>query len=179
MSLAAIDQSAMLGGLRFHYREWPNSGAQALVLLHGFTGHARSWDSFAGAMQPKYHVYALDQRGHGDSEWAPDGDYGLDAFAGDVIEVARHLGNPVLVGASEGAALLEPLARTLAKMERFKDATGMFQRIAAAYPGSETAEAAKKESLVISGLENKPEKGANAKDKNGKDAKEAPKDSKK
>ena len=42
-----IDQTAMLGGLRFHYREWPNPGAQALVLLHGFTGHARSWESFA------------------------------------------------------------------------------------------------------------------------------------
>jgi pimeloyl-ACP methyl ester carboxylesterase len=37
VSHAAIDQSAMLGGLRFHYREWPNPGAQALVLLHGFT----------------------------------------------------------------------------------------------------------------------------------------------
>ena len=67
MNHAALDQSAMLGGLRFHYREWPNPGAQALVLLHGFTGHARSWDSFAEAMQSKYHVYALDQRGHGDS----------------------------------------------------------------------------------------------------------------
>lgn len=92
-----------------------------------------------------------------------------------------YLHVPVFFGSQAALVPLAELqaARTLAKMERFKDATGMFQRIAAAYPGSETAEAAKKESLVISGLENKPEKGANAKDKNGKDAKEAPKDSKK
>lgn len=51
-----IDQSALLGGLRFHYREWPNPGAQALIVLHGVTGHARSWDSFASAMRASYHV---------------------------------------------------------------------------------------------------------------------------
>ena len=62
-------------------------------------------------------------------------------------------------------------ARSLVKMERFKDASGMFQRIAAAYPGSEVAETAKKESVVISGLDNKAEKSA----KGGKDAKESKK----
>lgn len=91
MSLPApIDQSAMLGGLRFHYREWPNPGAQALVLLHGFTGHARTWDSFAAAMQAGYHVYALDQRGHGDSAWAED--YSVEAMVGDMDRFVRALG---------------------------------------------------------------------------------------
>lgn len=90
MSQNVLDQSAMLGGLRFHYREWPNPGAQALVLLHGFTGHARSWDSFAAAMQPAYHVYALDQRGHGDSAWADD--YSAEAMVEDVRRFASALG---------------------------------------------------------------------------------------
>ncbi|NJD63822.1 MAG: alpha/beta hydrolase [Chloroflexi bacterium] len=85
-----IDQPAMLGGLRFHYREWPNPGAQALVLLHGFTGHARTWDSFAAAMQAGYHVYALDQRGHGDSAWAEE--YSVDAMVADVDRFVRALG---------------------------------------------------------------------------------------
>lgn len=84
------DQSAMLGGLRFHYREWPSPGAQTLVLLHGFTGHARSWDSFAAAMQADYHVYALDQRGHGDSAWSDD--YTIDAMVADVDRFVRALG---------------------------------------------------------------------------------------
>lgn len=85
-----IDQSALLGGPRFHYREWPNPGAQALVLLHGFTGHARTWDSFAAAMQEGYHVYALDQRGHGDSSWTED--YSVDAMVADMDRFARALG---------------------------------------------------------------------------------------
>lgn len=102
MSLAAIDQSAMLGRLRFHYREWPNPGAQALVLLHGFTGHARSWDSFACAMQPNYHVYALDQRGHGDSAWTDD--YSAGAMVEDVQNWVTALGLKqfVLLGLSMG-----------------------------------------------------------------------------
>lgn len=102
MSLPALDQSAMLGGLRFHYREWPNPGAQALVLLHGFTGHARSWDSFACAMQSKYHVYAIDQRGHGDSDWSDD--YSADAMVEDTQKWATALGLKqfVLLGLSMG-----------------------------------------------------------------------------
>jgi len=91
MSKANVfDRSAMLGGLRFHYREWPNPGAQALVLLHGFTGHAHSWDAFAEAMQPRYHVYALDQRGHGDSAWTDD--YSADAMVEDVQRFVTALG---------------------------------------------------------------------------------------
>ncbi|MBK7126584.1 MAG: alpha/beta fold hydrolase [Dehalococcoidia bacterium] len=97
-----IDQTAMLGGLRFHYREWPNPGAQALVLLHGFTGHARSWESFALAMQTKYHVYALDQRGHGDSAWAED--YSATAMVEDAQRLVTALGLKrfVLLGLSMG-----------------------------------------------------------------------------
>jgi alpha-beta hydrolase superfamily lysophospholipase len=49
---AVTDHVITLNGLRFHYRDWPSAraGAQDLVLLHGFTGHARSWDAFAQAM---------------------------------------------------------------------------------------------------------------------------------
>ena len=42
-----IDELIEMRGLRFHYRDWRSRrmGAPTLVLLHGFTGHARSWDS--------------------------------------------------------------------------------------------------------------------------------------
>src|SRR5262249_47672109 len=44
-----------------------------------------------------------DLRGHGDSDWAADGDYSLDAFSGDVLAVATALERPpALVGASLG-----------------------------------------------------------------------------
>jgi non-heme chloroperoxidase len=45
----------------------------------------------------------VDQRGHGESDWAADGDYGIGAYARDVRAVAGQLGRPVaLVGASLG-----------------------------------------------------------------------------
>ncbi|MBI5949150.1 MAG: alpha/beta hydrolase [Chloroflexi bacterium] len=84
------DELVELGGIRFHYRDWPNAGAPALVLLHGFTGHARSWDGFAAALQPHYRVLALDQRGHGESGWTTD--YSRDAMVADVDAFVRALG---------------------------------------------------------------------------------------
>jgi len=88
--------------LRFHYRDWEHPGATALVLLHGFTGHARSWDSFARAMQAKYRVLALDQRGHGESGWATD--YTAERMVEDVDAFVRglNLGRFVLLGLSMG-----------------------------------------------------------------------------
>jgi pimeloyl-ACP methyl ester carboxylesterase len=66
------DRTVKLGGLNFHYRDWEHDGAQVLLLLHGFSSHARSWDTFALAMQDGYRVLALDQRGHGETDWATD-----------------------------------------------------------------------------------------------------------
>jgi pimeloyl-ACP methyl ester carboxylesterase len=66
------DRCAILRGQRFHYREWGHGAAPPLVLLHGFLAHARSWDGVARALRAQYRVLALDQRGHGESEWASD-----------------------------------------------------------------------------------------------------------
>jgi pimeloyl-ACP methyl ester carboxylesterase len=84
------DKAITLNGLRFHYRDWGNEGAQALVLLHGFTGHARSWDTFAAAMQGSFRVLALDQRGHGESEWAQD--YRPERMVEDIDAFVQALG---------------------------------------------------------------------------------------
>src|SRR5207248_2402848 len=59
-----------LNGLRFHYLEWGNHAAPPLLLLHGFTGHARQWEYVAGELRADFRVLALDQRGHGDSDRA-------------------------------------------------------------------------------------------------------------
>jgi pimeloyl-ACP methyl ester carboxylesterase len=84
------DEYAELNGLRLHYRDWGDPAAPPLLLLHGFTGHARSWDSFAGVMAAKYRVLALDQRGHGESAWADD--YSADAMVSDVAAFVGALG---------------------------------------------------------------------------------------
>ncbi len=64
------DEYITLNGARFHYCDWQNDGAPTLVILHGFAGCARAFDPFAREMQKQYRVVALDQRGHGETDWA-------------------------------------------------------------------------------------------------------------
>src|SRR5882757_10873228 len=78
----------------------------AVILLHGGGQTRHSW---AGTMRELlaqgYHVINLDARGHGNSDWAKDGDYGLKALAADLRAVIGTLSSkPVLVGASMGGA---------------------------------------------------------------------------
>ncbi|SEH68409.1 Pimeloyl-ACP methyl ester carboxylesterase [Mycolicibacterium rutilum] len=75
-----------------------------VVLLHGGGQTRHSWGSTAADLGAKnWYAVTVDLRGHGDSTWSPDGYYGLDRFAGDVIQVADYLGGPpVYVGASLG-----------------------------------------------------------------------------
>ncbi len=97
-----VSKNATINGIRLHYLDWGNEGAQTLLLLHGFTGHARSWDAFSRAAAPDFHVLALDQRGHGDSAWTDD--YGTAAMVADVDAFQRQLGLKrfVLLGLSMG-----------------------------------------------------------------------------
>jgi pimeloyl-ACP methyl ester carboxylesterase len=87
------DELIEMRGLRFHFRDWPSkrSDALSLVVLHAFTGHARSWDNFAEAMTDRYRVLALDQRGHGETEWAAVAQYGVDDMADDLKSFVRAL----------------------------------------------------------------------------------------
>ena len=75
-------------------------------MLHGITGHARTWDDEARLLAARYRVLALDQRGHGDSDPAPDADYSDAALLGDLEAfVGRARPRPVsLVGAVARAA---------------------------------------------------------------------------
>ena len=75
-----------------------------MVLLHGGGQTRYAWGSTARVLAERgWHVYRVDLRGHGESDWPDDGDYGPEAFAGDVYEIARALPEPpVLVGASLG-----------------------------------------------------------------------------
>jgi len=79
-------------------------GDPPFVLLHGGGQTRHSWGTTLGAVADRgWHAYAVDLRGHGESDWAPDGDYTLDAFAGDVLEISDAFDTPpVLVGASLG-----------------------------------------------------------------------------
>jgi pimeloyl-ACP methyl ester carboxylesterase len=98
------DRTVVLHGRRFHYTEWGQASARPLVLLHGVTGHARTWDDEAGLLAERYRPLALDQRGHGDSEPVPDGDYSDAALLGDLVAFVDtlHLERLTLVALSLG-----------------------------------------------------------------------------
>jgi len=74
------------------------------VLLHGGGQTRHAWGTTLSVLaQAGWRAFTVDLRGHGESEWAPGGDYSLDAFSGDVLALAASLGRPpVLVGASLG-----------------------------------------------------------------------------
>jgi pimeloyl-ACP methyl ester carboxylesterase len=88
------DELIEMRGLRFYYRDWASSrrDAPTLLLLHGYTGHARSWDHFAAAMTDRYRVLALDQRGHGQTDWAPPDRYDTSEMITDVEAFVAALG---------------------------------------------------------------------------------------
>lgn len=90
-----------LGGLNFHYTDW-GGGGPPLVMLHGLSGHARTWDHTAAALSGRYRVLALDQRGHGDTSWASQ--YGFAPMAGDLLAFldALDLREIALMGLSMG-----------------------------------------------------------------------------
>jgi pimeloyl-ACP methyl ester carboxylesterase len=69
---AVRDETVTLDGLRFHYRDWGDPRAPAVVLLHAYLQHARTWDTVAKGLADRFRVLALDQRGLGESQWATD-----------------------------------------------------------------------------------------------------------
>ena len=96
------DKFIQIDNLSFHYLDWGNTDAIPIVLLHGLCANAHYWDFFARNMANEYHLLAVDQRGHGDSDWA--GNYGprdyvldLEAFV-DSLKLSGF----VLIGHSMG-----------------------------------------------------------------------------
>ena len=97
-------------GLKLHYYEWPGPGPN-LVLLHPSSGYGRMWEWTVDHLPARFHVYALDQRGHGDSS-RPDGDYSAEEYAEDLRLFFRQLGigRAVLAGQSLGGRVAQVFA---------------------------------------------------------------------
>jgi lipase len=66
--------------------EWGDEGLPALVCLHGVTSHGRHFRPLAERLADRFHVVALDLRGHGDSTWEPP--WHLEQHVADVLEAA-------------------------------------------------------------------------------------------
>ena len=94
-----------IGGLRFRYLDWGNNGRHPILFLHGGALTAHTWDLCCLALRDEFHCLALDQRGHGDTDWAPDADYSIAAQREDVRGFVDKLGLDrfILAGMSMGA----------------------------------------------------------------------------
>lgn len=89
--------------------EWNRgSGTSAdrptILMLHGGGQNRFSWKNTGQVLADEgFHVVALDSRGHGDSDRAPDADYDVETLTADVMHVLDAIGRPVmLIGASMG-----------------------------------------------------------------------------
>ena len=78
-----------------------------IVFLHGGGQTRQSWKTGAESMAAAgYDVVSLDLRGHGQSSWALDGDYGLSAYISDLQAVLAQIRpKPILIGASLGGLI--------------------------------------------------------------------------
>ena len=97
-------KSVQVNNMNFSYLEWGNPSNPVMVLLHGFAQQSHSWDFVALSFADRYRIIALDQRGHGDSDWASDGDYTPETQQKDIEAVVDKLGLEefVLMGLSMG-----------------------------------------------------------------------------
>ncbi|MEO8538093.1 MAG: alpha/beta hydrolase [bacterium] len=99
-----LERTAAVGDLNLSYQEWGNHEAQPIIMLHGFGVSGHMFDEFADRMQDRYRLLALDQRGHGDSDWSDAGDYSRRAFVEDLEGFRKALGIEkfILIGHSMG-----------------------------------------------------------------------------
>lgn len=80
------------------------AGLPRMLLIHGFADGGFVWDAFISCLAGRYSGITLDLRGHGDSAWDPQGSYGSEIHAVDVLGMldATSFGG-VIIGHSLGA----------------------------------------------------------------------------
>jgi pimeloyl-ACP methyl ester carboxylesterase len=107
-----MERFVTANGLRIHILEWGEPGAQPLILLHGIGRVAHTFDHLAPHFSKRFHVIAVDMRGHGDSAWDPKGGYLVEDYVSDIVSLAAQLSlrNIVLWGNSTGGRVAQVFA---------------------------------------------------------------------
>ena len=116
------DHQVIIGAMRLHYLDWGGPGTKdtPILFLHGGGLTAHTWDFVAVRLRERYRCVALDQRGHGDSEWSPVVDYRIAAHVGDIEGFIDAMGlqRPILVGQSMGG--LNSIAYATRRSDRIR-----------------------------------------------------------
>jgi pimeloyl-ACP methyl ester carboxylesterase len=94
-------------GLRHHLLARGAPGSPVVLMIHGLAGQAHTFDGIANLLAARYHVYCLDVRGRGESEWGPPDQYNIDTYVEDLEAVRQALGLQrfALVGTSMGGLI--------------------------------------------------------------------------
>lgn len=90
--------------LKLQFWDWGTEGKPTMILVHGGLDHARNWDWVARALRDDFHVYAIDLRGHGNSQHAPGALYTIAEHVLDLSALADVINDyPIyLIGHSLG-----------------------------------------------------------------------------
>jgi pimeloyl-ACP methyl ester carboxylesterase len=102
-----LSRTLRVNDLDLHYLEWGAADAPPIVCVHGYTGSADAFNALARHLQDRFHIFALDVRGHGESAWSPSGAYRYEDQASDLTGFVGGLGLDkfVLIGTSMGGII--------------------------------------------------------------------------
>ncbi len=102
--VVARDLFVQANGLRHHLVVRGSPSAPQVIMIHGLAGQAHTFDAIASLLARKYHVYCLDVRGRGESEWGPPDGYHIRNYVADLESVreALSLEKFALIGTSLG-----------------------------------------------------------------------------
>ncbi len=104
------EKKVSLGAIALSYLDWGNEGRPPILFLHGGALTAHTWDLCCLCLREDFHCLALDQRGHGESDWAPEADYSLAAQREDIRGFAEALGLDRLILAGQSLGAINALA---------------------------------------------------------------------
>lgn len=95
---------ATQSGLTLQADTYGSPSNPPVILAHGGGQTRHAWRNTGRLLADAgFYSICLDLRGHGSSDWCPDGDYRIEAFANDLVDISAELVTPpVLVGASLG-----------------------------------------------------------------------------
>jgi esterase len=94
-------------GTSINVTSWGKRSAPSCLLIHGLDNNTHIWDNIATEISEDFRVYAIDIRGHGDSDWASCNTYTLHTFINDIEQVRAYLSlsDFIIIGHSLGGKI--------------------------------------------------------------------------